>query len=84
MSEQISEYRYLWDGSEEGWVLLSAPKLCGGFCIFNENSRFLMHIDDEELNAALCDRMKNSGAKMMSDEEFVRTSREVIVRALED
>lgn len=65
MIPDIDKYSYLWDGSQGGWVLLVAPDLQGGFCIFNELTSKLFHMDDEQLNVRLCERMKTAGCKVI-------------------
>lgn len=65
MPNTLDCYNYLWDGSAPGWVLLKAPELAGGYCIFNELNSTLLHIDDEELNLRLCQRLKEKGHKMI-------------------
>ena len=63
----IEEYAYLWNGSEEGWVLLKAPDLRGGYCIFNRRSSALLHIDDADLNMLLCERMRDAGCDVLDN-----------------
>jgi hypothetical protein len=63
MPDKLTAFSYLWDGSEPGWVLLKAPELTGGYCIFNETHPALLHIDDDELNDRLCRYMKQIGIK---------------------
>lgn len=67
MSANIESYSYLWDGSQPGWVLLKAPALEVGYCIFNVSSSTMLHIDDEQLNTALCNSMIEAGCPMMDD-----------------
>jgi hypothetical protein len=69
MTENVQNYSYLWDGSQLGWVLLSAPDLAGGYCIFNNLKSTLLHIDDETLNETLCKRMKESGCDIVDEFE---------------
>jgi hypothetical protein len=67
MSAHIEAYSYLWDGSQPGWVLLKAPALESGYCIFNVSSSTLLHVDDEELNTALCNAMIEAGRPIIDD-----------------
>lgn len=62
-----NEYRYLWDGSELGWVLLREPELLGGFCVYNKIRRALLHIEREDVNAAICLKMKQAGAEVLDE-----------------
>jgi hypothetical protein len=61
----IEEYAYLWNGSEEGWVLLKAPDLHGGYCIFNRSSSALLHVESDVLNILLCERMREAGCDIL-------------------
>ncbi len=63
MTYEIEKYKYLWDGSAPGWVLLKAPDLAGEYCIFNEHTSTLLHTEDDQLNLLLCQRMRESGCK---------------------
>ena len=60
-------YAYLWNGSQAGWVLLRAPELEAGYCIFNISNGALLHIDDESLNTALCRAMATAGCLKIND-----------------
>jgi hypothetical protein len=42
---------------------LKSPDLVGGYCVFNELSCVLLHIEDERLNMKVCERMKDMGCK---------------------
>ena len=63
MPDNIDHYSYLWNGSEPGWVLLKSPDLVGGYCVFNEVSSALLHIENGQLNMKVCQRMKEMGCK---------------------
>jgi hypothetical protein len=63
----IEEYAYLWNGSEEDWVLLKAPDLRGGYCIFNRSSSALLHIESDDLNILLCERMRDAGCEILDN-----------------
>jgi hypothetical protein len=65
MMADIEKYAYLWDGAQEGWSLLVAPDLESGFCIFNVLTSDLLHIDDEQLNSLLCERMKVADCRII-------------------
>ena len=65
MIEDLECYSYLWDGSSPGWVLLKSPYLHCGYCVFDEQNSVLLHIDDELLNTQICQRMKESGCKVI-------------------
>jgi hypothetical protein len=61
----LTKYQYLWDGSRPGWVLLKAPDLPGGYCVFHKPNRTLLHIDDSNLNEAVCKEMKRYGSEIL-------------------
>jgi len=61
----FKRYDYLWDGTDPGWVLLKAPLLPGGLCIYNKIGRVLFHIESSELNQALCERLKQKGTETL-------------------
>jgi hypothetical protein len=63
----LDEFAYLWNGSQPDWVLLTAPGLLGGYCVFNSQERRLLHIDSDEFNAALCQRMKEAGCEVLKE-----------------
>lgn len=65
MNNTLAEYRYLWDGSRPGWVLLKAPDLPGGYCVFHKINRTLLHIDDSNVNEAVCGKMKENGCEVL-------------------
>lgn len=67
MLENIDDYSYLWDGAQSGWVLLVAPEMLGGFCIFNSLENTLLHIDDECFNQALCEKMREAGCEILDN-----------------
>jgi hypothetical protein len=61
----LKKYEYLWDGTQSGWVLLQAPHLEGGLCIFNKVGRVLLHVESAELNQGLCERLKQKGVEVL-------------------
>jgi hypothetical protein len=65
MTEDLECYSYLWDGSAPGWVLLKSPYLDCGHCVFNEQNSVLLHIEREQLNTQICQRMKESGCQVI-------------------
>ena len=58
------EHAFLWNGSEPGWALLRTPDLRGGYCIFNRRTQVLLHVESEDLNLLLCERMRAAGCKI--------------------
>lgn len=63
----VENFLYLWGGTQDCWVLLTAPELRSGFCIFHSLTSNLLHIDDEQLNDILCKRMKEAGCKVVDN-----------------
>lgn len=66
-NDTLAKYKYLWDGSSPGWVLLKAPDLPGGHCVFHKTNRTLLHIDSSSINEAICKKMKESGCEVLED-----------------
>jgi len=64
----LEKYRYLWDGGDKGWVLLRAPELPGGYCVFNKVRSVLLLVESSELNLQLCKRMRNAGCEVLEDQ----------------
>jgi len=65
--DELNHYGYLWDGTQHGWVLLRAPHLEGGLCIYNKTRRTLLHIESNDLNLALCERLKQKGVEILDN-----------------
>jgi hypothetical protein len=68
MSDLERKYGYLWDGSDEGWVLLRAPELPGGYCVFNKKRMVLLHVDSGDLNMRPCERMREAACEALEDQ----------------
>jgi len=59
MTDELEQqYGYLWRNLDEGWVLLKAPDLLGGHCLFNKLSSTLLCIENDEVNTVVCRRLK--------------------------
>lgn len=71
------EYRFLWDGSDRGWVLLRAPDLLGGYSVFHKTNRTYLLIESDETNAMVCKRMLDLGFEVL---ESVPTGEVQIIR----
>ncbi len=63
-AELIEQYEYLWRKSDLNWVLLKAPDLPGGYCVFNKLGSALL-IESAEVNEAVCKRMKDAGCEIV-------------------
>jgi len=68
MSDLERKYGYLWDGSDEGWILLRAPESPGGYCVFNKRRMALLHVESSDLNTQLCERMREAGCEILEDQ----------------
>jgi len=68
MNEDLEQqYGYLWRTPAEGWVLLKAPQLQGGYSVFNKRHSTLLLIESEEENMAVCKRMKDAGCEVLEN-----------------
>jgi hypothetical protein len=61
------EYRYLWDGSTPGWVLLRDQ---GGpepptWTVFNLHTYAALIIEDDEIHAEVCREMLTHGVPVL-------------------
>jgi hypothetical protein len=62
----ISAYRHLWDGSEEGWVLYRVGSPRGTLLVpFNTRTRATVDIDDPEIAQHVARRMKYAGVPVL-------------------
>ncbi|MEV7891832.1 hypothetical protein ACWD3I_48310 [Streptomyces sp. NPDC002817] len=59
MTDEATEYHYLWDGSEEGWVVLRTKAALG--TIFNINTRMALLIEDNAVYARVIEQMRTHG-----------------------
>ncbi len=74
---ELTEYSYLWDGSEEGWCLLKTDG-SNRMMIFNQNTSTALIIEIEELKKKLCDRMLANGAPIITEIEEGSCSVEIM------
>ena len=65
MNDELCEYDHVLKGKHQGWVLLKSPDLPGGYCVFNKENSTLLCIESDEVNAALCDRMRQLGFEVL-------------------
>ena len=72
MNVELKEYSYLWNSLDQGWVLVKAPDLRGGFCVFNKNTSTMLCIENDAVNEAVCKRMKDAGCEVL--ERIPRTT----------
>ena len=66
MADDLAEYSHMWDGTEDGWVLLRSATGSGGYLPYNGKG-FAMIIEDEETCALVCRRMIEAGCNVLDD-----------------
>lgn len=59
MTEEAAEYHFVWDGSEEGWVVLRTKVALG--TIFNTRDRVALVIEDNAVYAEVIQLMRAHG-----------------------
>lgn len=59
MTDEAAEYHYVWDGSEEGWVVLRTTVALG--TIFNTDTRLALLIEDNAVYARVIEMMRTHG-----------------------
>ncbi len=62
--DALAEWSYLWDGSQEGWMLLKNPE--GGFSIYNMAGHVLL-IESNETAKAVCQKLLEKGVPILDD-----------------
>jgi hypothetical protein len=68
MNESLEQqYGYLWKKKNEGWVLVKAPDLPGGYSVFNKLTSTALLIECDEENKAVCARMKEGGCEVLEN-----------------
>lgn len=59
MTDETAEYHYVWDGSEDGWMVLRTDVASG--TIFNTNTRMALLIEDNAVYARVIELMRTHG-----------------------
>lgn len=54
----LSKYQYIWERERSDWALVDSPY---GYGIVNVKTHMLLHIDDDELEKAVINKMEESG-----------------------
>ena len=62
---QVESYAYLWNGSQTGWVLVRREDP-SDFSIYNEQTRMLLVVDDEEIRKQLLSELTGRKVKVLS------------------
>ncbi len=65
MSDEIEDFSYLWADPTGDWVLLRAPDLANGLCVFNRTMMTLKSISSSALNTAICEKMLEAGCTVI-------------------
>ena len=63
--DEVAKYDYLWNGSNPGWVLLKAPDLAGGYCVFHKSNHVVLLIESSRVNDAVCRKMQEAGCEVL-------------------
>lgn len=69
MNEKIEKLRYLWDGSEPGWVLMRhdyGPQEMSPYSIVNISTEEALLMGDNDLFLALIERLLAEGVPVVS------------------
>ena len=56
----IDEFSYIWTTQKEDWVLVNSEY---GFSIINKKTQMMLHIDSDELEEAIIQKMLEAGNK---------------------
>lgn len=56
----LDEYSYLWESERDNWVLVNSPY---GYGIIDKKTHSMLLVSDNDLEAALIDKMLASGNK---------------------
>jgi hypothetical protein len=65
-ADLIQQYEYLWKQTDRNWVILKAPDLLGGYCVFNKHGSVLL-IENAQINEAVCKKMKEAGCEILDN-----------------
>lgn len=60
----IDEFSYLWTTKKEEWVLVNTEF---GYAIINKKTQMMLHIDSDELEEAIIQKMHEEGNKIYKD-----------------
>ena len=66
---ELSEYEYLWDGSDPGWVLVAEDDAEPGvkFVIYNKKRKTMLLIEDASVSKAVNERMLSIGVEILPE-----------------
>lgn len=60
----IDEFSYLWTTQKEEWVLVNSDYGC---FIINKKTQMMLHVDNDELEEAIIQKMLEEGNKIYKD-----------------
>ena len=66
MTDDLNEYHRLWDGSEDGWVLLRSSLKKDSYSPYNRKG-FILLIESEETSTIVCQRMIDAGCEILDE-----------------
>ncbi|WP_427920041.1 hypothetical protein [Streptomyces sp. cg40] len=58
-TDESAEYSYLWDGAEDGWVVVRTSFAAG--TVFNTSTRMALLVEDDALHARVIELMRAHG-----------------------
>ena len=66
---ELSEYEYLWDGSDPGWVLVADDDAEPGveFVVYNKNRKTMLVIEDASVSKVVSERMLSIGVEILPE-----------------
>lgn len=66
MTEKLEDYSHMWNGTEEGWVLLKSLLDPTRYNPYNTKG-FMVVIESDEMNAEVCHQMIKAGCEVIDD-----------------
>jgi cytoskeletal protein RodZ len=67
---ELNDFAYLWDGSEQGWVIVSMRNGTR-YQIFNLTTRDAFLVENDIVLSAIIEKMKLNGCEVISSEDLV-------------
>jgi hypothetical protein len=67
MTDVLSQYEYLWNGTSPGWVLVRSHvgEKESPYVVFNERTSMLLLIENRRTHEAVCEQLLSLGAKVL-------------------
>ena len=69
MSLTLTEYDYLWNGTQSGWVLVRFKAIDedSEYMVYNEQKGSLLLIEDSEVQRLVCERLLSLGVTVVEE-----------------